>query len=90
MNILILKFDDLNDEKLFYMGQTYNLREKGIYKIFKSRRISDDIGEIRIQIISYDPPLVNLDNSNDNNSIVRDFICKSIFDENGNEFNFTD
>ena len=62
MNISILKFDDLNDEKLFD------------------------------QEIFYDTPFVPLDdsNNNDNDNIARDFICISIFDENGDEINFAD
>ena len=62
MNISILKFDDLNDEKLFE------------------------------QEIFYDIPFVPLDdsNNNDNDNIARDFICISIFDENGDEINFAD
>ena len=86
----ILKFDDLKDIKLFDQKQAYNLSEKGIYTTFKPRRMMNFIDENKVQFISYDSPFVHLDNLNDNNNIVRDFICIRVFDENENEINISD
>ena len=86
----ILKFDDLKEIKLFDQEQTYNLSEKGIYITFKPKRMMNDFDENKVKFIFYDSPFIPLDNSNDNNNIVRDFICISIFDENGNEINISD
>lgn len=90
MNISIIKFDDLNNNNLFDQEQIYNLSEKGIYVSFKPRKMMNDTGGNTVQFISYDSPLVPLNNSNNKNNIVRDFISLSIFDEDGNELNITD
>lgn len=90
MNISILKFDDLNDTNLLNQEQIYNLSDKGIFLKFKPRKMMDDTDGNIIQFIAYDSPLVSVNETNNDNKIVRDFVSLSIFNEEGEEINITD
>ena len=43
-----------------------------------------------MQFVVFESPLVSVNDTNSNSSVVRDFISLSIFDENGKEINITD
>ena len=90
MNISILKFDDLNETKLINQEQIYDLGDKGIFMKFKPRKMMNETDGNLVQFIAYDSPLVSINNSNEDNNIVRDFISLSIFNEKGEEINITD
>ena len=90
MNISIFKFDDLNETKLLDKKQIFNLSEQGFYMEFKTRRMMSGSGGNIVQFIAYDSPLVPVNDTNENNKIITDFVSLGIYDENKNLINITD
>ena len=90
MNISILKFDDLNDTNLLNQEQIYNLSIKGIFLKFKPRKMMNDTDGKIVEFIAYDSPLVSMNETSNDNRIVRDFVSLSIFNKEGEKINITD
>ena len=88
MNIFVTVFNDansLNDNT----EKTYNLSDKGIYVKLKPKEIlKGKEGEVTLQFVSFESPLVSVE-TNDTNSVVRDFISIALFDQDKKEINIT-
>lgn len=92
MNITITKFNNVEQSTTEQLNeeQTYNLTDKGIFVSFKPRGMMKGRGGKTMQFVVFESPLVSVNDTNSNSSVVRDFISLSIFDENGKEINITD